>query len=460
MLVHAASSRRTGERIYLIVTVVCATKMRIYNNLAEFGDTASTIVELHLPVLYLHGRHFESQPPESADSEPNDPSVSNDTYLKTLVNASLAGPELGWWKDEYVSPFKANFKAIGKSWIPPQLPEKLACRFPRTEDDTVSAVYTHILEPVLVAARKDPFAPKWVPLASHYHRLPVSGLKFHAELLGETYAKDPMGRLSGVRVDKLFVVSATISSNAYLSSTRKGEGVLEALKDQSTVDGRKIKSTNAYLGRNEIWAVEGSTKRTMKEIEGACKALLPIEIKNAGSLRKEIFRWLAARNVALGFDDDPKSQSDQELLTLLKQHPLAQFEEASPTDTAEASPTNPIDASKKAAQELSAVKGTLSMIGQAVRYGVHYGVDVVMLTDYECGVLIQIPEDLHPKASRGRASKKPPLSIKWDFVDRKELRLAVAALFWRACNTMKKSLQSLQDVALENDKKQQDKRSK
>ena len=90
------------------------------------------------------------------------------------------------------------------------------------------------------------------------------------------------------------------------------------------------------------------------------------------------------------------------------------------------------------------------MIGQAIRYGVRYVVEHVLLADYEHGVIFKIPEDLHTKSNIDIDDELPVLEVAWTFVGRDQLRWAVAASFWKACRAVTISMEDLNRDAQAN----------
>ena len=104
----------------------------------------------------------------------------------------------------------------------------------------------------------------------------------------------------------------------------------------------------------------------------------------------------------------------------------------------------------------AAVMGTLSMVQQAVRYGVWYGVEAVILTDYKCGIFLQIPEHLH--GSHGPTDSGVP----WFYIPGAKLRIVIAAAFWKSCRKLANALQQAEQAAQaeETRKKEEEARQK
>ena len=73
----------------------------------------------------------------------------------------------------------------------------------------------------------------------------------------------------------------------------------------------------------------------------------------------------------------------------------------------------------------AAVVGTISIIRQAVRYGIHYGVDALMVTDYERAVIFR---DFDSK------------TVNWDFVERDDVCVALATTFWIGCQALRRAM--------------------
>ena len=83
---------------------------------------------------------------------------------------------------------------------------------------------------------------------------------------------------------------------------------------------------------------------------------------------------------------------------------------------------------------VSLIRGTLSIIQQAVRYGRYYGANAVIVTDYDNAVILH-------GINQPLTDDKEKL-IQWDFVAKKDIRLAVATMFWIACQEFKKDLET------------------
>ncbi|KAF7794240.1 hypothetical protein EIP86_005372 [Pleurotus ostreatoroseus] len=275
-----------------------------------------------------------------------------------------------------------------------------------------------VIDAIFHMATHELVSPTWMPRPNQ-GTSPTRTLHFDGELVGESYAKSRDGKLRGVRVDKLFIMSASQTENVHVSQTRSGQETLRKLMpDMSISRNKKINSKNEYLPRGAIWRLGSFENQKAPDIEKMCKALLPIEIKafeqNVGSLNQKAFAWLARNTVTIG-----KEFSDGHIRRLLDNDWISLDDEKKP---------QPIS-KEQYASAIRAIKGTLSMIGQAVRYGIHYGVDYVIITDYEHGVVLNIPEGLHSVEEKG-----VQLEMKWLFVKRNQLRWAVAATLWNVCD--------------------------
>ena len=152
-------------------------------------------------------------------------------------------------------------------------------------------------------------------------------------------------------------------------------------------------------------------------------------MQNAGALNENIFVWLANHRIILAQSGDDVLQEELAGDWLsLNGEPKFSTRSVSVEAT------------------LRAIKGTISMIGQVIRYGIHYGVTYVILTDYEHGVVFEIPAGLHTYQTKSHKDKEqPPETVQWTFVHKDKLRWAVAAALWNACQAITLSMEHLEE---------------
>ncbi|KAF7796229.1 hypothetical protein EIP86_007403 [Pleurotus ostreatoroseus] len=334
--------------------------------------------------------------------------------------------------EEYIKPFEDEVnKHFPRSIIVPVAPATHPCRYPRTEGDTVDIICTQIVNLIVQAlsANKEIYL-RWIPQTNHYPHLPITVLKFYGEVTGEAYVKRDQPNIPGVRVDKLFIISASRLENRTI--TRQHQINLDQLqiKGPERIRAVDIRSQNQYLGKDQLWVTAGLSNVDWKDQRNKCKAMLPIEIKNIDSIHEKIFDWIT-KHVTIG------GETSHSIAEQLVDHPLKGYE-------------NKSDRGK------AAVMGTLSMIQQAVRYGVWYGVEAVILTDYKCGILIEIPEHLH-----GSHTPSEP-EVSWAFIPNTDLRIVIAAVFWKSCRKLDDALRQadLLAAAAEEKRKQEEAEAK
>lgn len=116
-----------------------------------------------------------------------------------------------------------------------------------------------------------------------YHH-EARALTWEPEVVGEAFTRSPKGqrlsgglKLSGVRVDKIFVLSASINNEA--PNTRAHRRKVNTYVDNNT-DHFKIDSVNTYLNRGTVWngdIVQDAIQQ--KRQVGILKGMLPVEFK-------------------------------------------------------------------------------------------------------------------------------------------------------------------------------------
>ncbi|PSR97098.1 hypothetical protein PHLCEN_2v4379 [Hermanssonia centrifuga] len=334
----------------------------------------------------------------------------------------LRGVRLGMdpdaeWKEE-----KENFLQDARSWKPLHLPvTPIPFDYPRTEDDVVLAFELQVAIPILQIAN----ANKWVP-----HPVgKMSNVRWDLALLGEAYSKTPEDpslsgeKLPGVRVDKLFVLSPFLREGA---ESRQYVAAERFRQQQATkADESGVRGANGYLREDTIW---GFAEGSLDDSTASLKGLLPLECKNLNALKKDLFEWLAAHRI-------PLDDTAERVITLA----LAKSTQSGPNRPR---PTK------------QALLGTISMLQQALRYGRHYGVPRVMLTDYFSAVVIDTHLQSNVEAPSGTAASegehKRPLgqehkpnvvtSLNWFFVEKEDLRATVAYYLRSALSKVRKLL--------------------
>lgn len=129
--------------------------------------------------------------------------------------------------------------------------------------------------------------PNGLKLTHHEAR----ALTWEPEVVGEAFTRSPQDqkssgglKLPGVRVDKIFVLSASINNDApNTRAHRRMVNVLDPPVDNNAKQKPnhfKIDSVNTYLNRGTVWdgaIVQDAIQR--KRQVGILKGMLPVEFK-------------------------------------------------------------------------------------------------------------------------------------------------------------------------------------
>lgn len=122
---------------------------------------------------------------------------------------------------------------------------------------------------------------QWIPNPSTFKDLSISTLNWCLEFVAEAFSKPRKepgqdSPQSSVRVDQIFVLSAT--TDPHRRMTRRKKKLVEAERSQ-TSDNHDFETENGYLPVGKLWTVEEVTKQMKHEIPELLKALLPLEFK-------------------------------------------------------------------------------------------------------------------------------------------------------------------------------------
>ena len=88
----------------------------------------------------------------------------------------------------------------------------------------------------------------------------------------------------------------------------------------------------------------------------------------------------------------------------------------------------------------------MSILQQAVRYGYHYGVDCIYVTDYLNVVVVKLPRQAGAGLDTGEGQT---FFVDWAVVARKDARLLLAYLLWKGMNDLKGLLKGADKVRID-----------
>ncbi|KAI0804637.1 hypothetical protein BC629DRAFT_1488589 [Irpex lacteus] len=345
--------------------------------------------------------------------------------------------------EQRISPFMSamkNYPDILESQVRYYQPQDAPFDFPRNEKDVDTLVLLQVVAMLrtistgkrLKAAERLRY--QWLPelsIASMTQGHELRQLRLSLEAPGEATNRSPDSATTSrdsLRVDMNFVASARLIGDRMTRSMTK------AIASTGNLDNEG--PPKDYLKRGCFWTVksvkEYATGKNPQAKE-RLKTLLPVELKRYGSLRRVLFEVLAfGGGLALSNFDKPSNER------LLEQH-IATYEEEKRCT---------LEPFQDTSTKVQALRGTVSMIQQVVRYATDYGADTVLLTDYASCVVITIPQE--PDEYKGA-------TLKWYFCSQLNtggttkpskdplvggtLRLVMGAELWHACQRFAKEME-------------------